>query len=167
MMCQLCGKRPANICINIEINGATDRRFICDKCADKRGLKENPSGSAILALINDINAVNADKDSAGHNLSDRRCNSCGMTYKDFAKNSSLGCMDCYESFADLLKPIFDSITMPSQEESGHTYKAARHDEIQKLKNLLKQCVEREDYENAAKFRDKIAELEAEEHEVII
>ena len=172
MMCQLCGKRPANVCINIDINGNKSQRFICDKCADERKIKENPSGAAILALVNDIRAANLSRQQSEGEKSEqieRTCKSCGMTYKEFAKTYMLGCEDCYESFEDIIKPLVESITKPSavsaQSEKPQNDDVPDRNQILKLKLLLKQCIEREDYENAAKFRDKIAELEAVRHEV--
>lgn len=169
MLCQLCGKRTANVCINIDINGTKTRRFICEQCAEKRKLRENPSGAAILALINDIRAANTENGSDINENEDKCCSSCGMHYKDFAETSKLGCSDCYESFSDRLAPILQSITKPPQstnESAAHDNSpTSKQDDIMKLKHILEQCVEREDYENAAKLRDKISQLEAEETEV--
>lgn len=169
MLCQLCGKRTANVCINIDINGTKTRRFICEQCAEKRKLRENPTGAAILALMNDIRAANAENGSDSNENEDKCCSSCGIHYKDFARTSELGCPDCYESFSDELIPILQSITKPPQstaEPVAHNNATvSRQDDIMKLKHILEQCVEREDYENAAKLRDKIAQLEAEEREV--
>lgn len=169
MLCQLCGKRTANVCINIDINGTKTRRFICEQCAEKRKLRENPSGAAILALMNDIRAANAENNSDIDEHENKCCSSCGMHYKDFAETSKLGCPDCYESFSDSLTPILQVITKPPQstnEPAAHDNSAtSRQEDIIKLKRILEQCVEREDYENAAKLRDKIAQLEAEGPEV--
>lgn len=165
MMCQLCGKRTANVCINIDMNGTKSRRFICDQCADKRKLRENPSGAAILALINDIRAA----DPQAEQNNNRCCPSCGISYKDIVKSSKLGCADCYESFSDVLEPILNTVTMPPQDTQiiriDHSTAPSRQEDIISLKKLLEQCVEREEYENAAKLRDRIAQLEAEEREV--
>lgn len=171
MMCQLCGKRPANVCINIDINGVRSQKFICEKCAEERKLRDNPTGAVILALVNDIRLAN-EGSQADDNLADnidRTCFVCGTTYSDYAKTSKLGCPECYESFKDLLEPVLEKITKPSPESELRKVREKQNKEIRsdilKLQMQLKKCVENEDYENAAVLRDKIAQLKAQTEEV--
>ncbi len=171
MVCQLCGKRPATVCINIDINGERNVRFICEECAEKRKLKANPSSEEILALVNDIKAREAENDAQkAREETDQNieCPECGMRYGDFVKNHKLGCGGCYIAFRDKLMPLLQKRTKPTLEAVPEEPIEEHHSnriEILRLKKLLQQSIETEDYENAAKYRDKIAELENSPKEV--
>ncbi len=162
MICQLCGKRPATICVNIDINGTRNVRFICEACAEERKIKNNPSSDDIIALVNDIKAAETlleSKKAKEEAELAKQCPVCKIYYRDFIKERRLGCAECYNSFKKELEQLIKKRTKPDSSEAEESRVASDRLTVLKLKRLLQQCVEREDYENAAKYRDKIAELE--------
>ena len=88
----------------------------------------------------------------------RVCPACGETESELKKTGLLGCAHCYDSFEDLLLPVF-------ARAQGHTEHIKQPVErsmasLEQLKRDLKTAVEREAYEEAAKLRDDIRRLEA-------
>ena len=162
MICQLCGKRNATVCINIDPNGVKTQQYICEVCAEERKLKENPSGEAILRLVNDIKKENAKRIAeVQESLPDITCPECSTTYKDFIKTGLLGCQNCYSSFSEHLDPLLSQITKhPKPLSEPETEQSDERNHILKLKLKLKQCIDAEDYEQAAIIRDEINKLTA-------
>ncbi len=161
MLCQLCGKKAATVCIMLDINGEKRRQYICEDCANERKLKENPSPEVLLSFMNDIKKL----EQSGLLLTedtDIKCPECRTEYRDFLKTKRLGCAGCYEAFAKQLKKIFAKTTKPEPEKIEEKHVLGHNGEILKLHMKLKQCVEKEDYEQAAIIRDKINELRSQE-----
>jgi protein arginine kinase activator len=92
------------------------------------------------------------------------CPSCGMTIKEIAKASRLGCPDCYEHYKEELIPVI----MQNHGSIKHKGKSPTHpaenvsveEQIKGLELRLKQEIELEHYEEAQKIKDKIAKLKA-------
>ncbi len=91
-----------------------------------------------------------------------RCDQCGMTYLEFRSHGRLGCSNDYEAFKSGLVSILEKIHGGTQ----HTGKApkrlggpaAEQTEVVQLRRELEQAVTVEDYERAAKLRDRLREL---------
>ena len=92
-----------------------------------------------------------------------KCPSCGLSYDDFKQKGRLGCGKCYETFRRLLLPLIKKIHSATR----HTGKAPLHLEkrvssqlkIKELHQHLQRAIQLEEYEEAAKLRDQIKELE--------
>ena len=99
------------------------------------------------------------------------CPTCHTAYSDFVKNSRFGCPDCYRVF-DLLmsenikkvqgndthtgkRPLYSHGMAETKEEDGRE-KLERSIEL--LSSRLKEAVQKEEYEAAARYRDEIREL---------
>ena len=91
------------------------------------------------------------------------CPKCGLTYREFKKIGKLGCDKCYEVFADKLEPIIQQL------HGNTTYKGKKPKEklenmnedskLEELKRKLQEKIKSEEYEEAAKIRDMIKEIE--------
>ncbi len=155
MMCQLCGQRPAAVCLNIDLNGQRIQQYICDECAEERKLKENPSPAAVLALVNEIKKRQEEEKVAEP---DKFCSSCGTAFSQFKKSGFLGCPECYKCFAEELIPFLDKITKPLAAPEEEKSAPLCDTRLLKLQLLQKRAIESENYEEAAKLRDEIAAL---------
>ena len=86
-----------------------------------------------------------------------------MSFQEFRNTGRLGCPYDYELFRDELMPLLENI----HEETRHTGKfphraprdPVRQTELIQLRNELKRAVAAEDYEMAARVRDKIKAIE--------
>ena len=91
------------------------------------------------------------------------CPQCGMSAAEFGESGQLGCAACYRVFKETLVPLFKQIhgnefhrgKIPVSDPSRQ--KARR--ELIDLRRALKKAVGQEAYEQAAKLRDRINELE--------
>lgn len=170
MMCDECGKRPANFHLTKMVNGDKTEYHLCEPCAKARGdwgIPIQPDFSIhqlLSSLLNyPLGQTERTENHAGSVTP--TCRECGLTYNDFAKTGRLGCGRCYEEFGGHLEHLLRRVHGAS-DHSGkvparavQTIKASR--EIDRVKGDLVKAIEREDFETAAKLRDKIRELEKE------
>lgn len=87
------------------------------------------------------------------------CPSCGETASELRKTGLLGCALCYDTFENLLLPVFSRA-------QGHTRHVAaktmqRQGPLERLKADLETAILNEAYEEAARLRDEIRKIEAE------
>jgi protein arginine kinase activator len=95
----------------------------------------------------------------------KTCPSCGITFKQFRAQGRLGCPHDYEVFHDELIPLLESVHSDTQHVGKCPPQAStesrQHHELFRLRSDLRAAVENESYEEAAKLRDRIRELESE------
>ncbi len=167
MLCQLCKNKIATVCINVELNGVKTQQYICEECATQRGLRGNPTGADILRLVNDIKAADAERARAEEAaIPDIACSECGTAYKEFLKSGQLGCQGCYAAFGEHIARVIKDITKPDETAATEPVQQQREDELQRLEAQLKQCIEEENYEEAAVLRDKINAMKTDTAETL-
>ena len=95
-----------------------------------------------------------------------RCPSCGLSYEDFKKKGRLGCGKCYETFRrsllPLLKKIHSATTHVGKTPASLEKRASSQLKTEELYQRLRRTIQLEEYEEAAKLRDQIKELERKE-----
>jgi protein arginine kinase activator len=154
--CQRC-QSPATLHIT-EITGPTqfEEVHLCEQCATKYSQEpdKGKGGKGAKEL-----AAEADEGL----FSKHACPDCGLKFVDFRNSGRLGCPRDYASFREDLLPLLENI----HGETKHCGKTPRRfpqakkneAELTQLRNRLKQAVTREDYEEAARLRDRIKQLE--------
>jgi protein arginine kinase activator len=102
------------------------------------------------------------------------CGQCGTTLEEVRTGSPLGCIECYETFADVI--VFDLVAArrvserlemtPSARvplhvgrQPGETPTISPQVKLVALHEALEETLKREDYEQAAWLRDQIKQLE--------
>ncbi len=96
-----------------------------------------------------------------------RCAKCGMTWDRLKQDGRAGCAQCYVAFSQELANVMERVQKTSQ-HAGKTPRAMlkrqmrlihlrqrRDNRLEMLQRRLKESLERENYEEAAKLRDKI------------
>ncbi|WP_162542194.1 UvrB/UvrC motif-containing protein [Gemmata obscuriglobus] len=91
------------------------------------------------------------------------CGKCGLSYLEFRNHGRFGCAHDYDAFKGELLPLLESI----HGEVRHVGKTPRRlprtqsdqVELTALRRRLQQLVTEENYEEAARVRDRIRELE--------
>jgi protein arginine kinase activator len=96
-------------------------------------------------------------------LDKQTCPVCGISFLEFRNAGRLGCPNDYEAFRDEIIPLLENIHGETQ-HTGKSPKRAppdqrRHLELIRLKHALRQAVSTESYEEAARLRDQIRQLE--------
>lgn len=165
MLCERCHKEPATVYLNKTVNGKTQEIHLCSKCAmEVKGLnpQKDISFESFLSSLLDINKNIVNKNDTKDVIC---CDKCGMTYDEFRKKSKFGCSNCYITFSELISPVIKRV----HGSSVHVGKIPKRTggkiivkkQIKALENKLKEAVIKEEYEDAAKFRDAIRALKKE------
>src|SRR3954451_264282 len=91
------------------------------------------------------------------------CPVCQITFLEFRNSGRLGCPYDYEVFRDELMPLLESIHGETRHSGKVPKRAPRNTQQQttliQIRNELKRAVVAEDYETAARLRDKIRVIE--------
>ncbi len=167
MVCDECGKRPANVHLTKVINGVKTESHLCEQCAREKGeldffsepkfsfpsllaglLQHDPGFAGPMTLPGSVTS---------------RCRRCGLDFSEFRNTGFLGCPDCYDEFRPRLEPLLRRIHGSARHTGkvpGRTGAAAgKRREIENLRAELARLVAKEQYEEAAKVRDRIRALE--------
>ena len=161
MICQKCHKNVATIHFTEIINGKSTNVYLCEECANLNSKINN--GIGLDEILASLMGFTQPKLQYANKKEELICPKCKLTYREFKKIGKLGCEKCYEVFADKLEPII-------QQLHGNTvYKGKRPNEklddikedskLQELKQRLQEKIKNEEYEEAAKIRDMIKEIE--------
>ncbi|MFO0823921.1 MAG: UvrB/UvrC motif-containing protein, partial [Gemmataceae bacterium] len=136
---------------------------LCERCARERHLLPEKPGQAIdlKALVNLMMAPSvtplAQSSPASATMS---CPRCGLTYAAFKGEGRFGCTHDYEVFRTVLEPLFERVHRATS-HAGKIPSRARAAQIDGLRDRLKAAVASENYEQAARLRDLIRQMEAE------
>ena len=176
-MCQNCGKNEVTFKYTQVINGVKKEMNLCDKCARELGLKDmNFSmpinfSSFLSDFFNDYSDSLLPSFMGTQTL---QCKSCGNTFDDFVNRGEFGCSSCYDLFEDRITPILRNLQgatrhigrgykeiTPSTGEKAPIKKESKKEEskLEKLQKDLQKAIKDERYEDAAKIRDEIKQLE--------
>lgn len=166
MLCQNCGKNQATTHVKKTINGETSELHLCAACAAKQGLGGmwNGFGFDLGDFWGSLFAEPAARELAAS----VRCEGCGKTFQEIAHTGKAGCPACYTTFYDRLLPSIQRIHGKAQHvgkispRAGETVKRER--ELTDLKKQLADAIASQQYEECAKLRDRIQELEGDGHE---
>lgn len=164
MICQECGKRPATLHFTKIVNGDKNEFHICETCAREKGemIPGSSNGFSIHNLLSGLLDFEPSSVASAKPQS-VRCEHCGLTYTQFSKLGRFGCGSCYQSFSEKLDPLFKRVhgntvhvgKVPKRTGGLVQYKR----EIESLKKEMMTRIESEEFEQAAKIRDQIREIE--------
>ena len=167
MLCDICAKNPATVHLTEIVDDQMSELHLCEECARKKSSQmESQFGlSDLLAGLADFEKPSEEKE-----LGTVKCPNCGLTYKDFKKVGRFGCSECYITFKKFLAPLLKRIhgsgmhcgKCPVKITPGKS--SRKKVDIQELRCRLQKAVEDEAYEEAAKIRDQIKELQEKEQQ---
>jgi len=161
MICDICNKNNATVHLTEIINDKVVELHICQVCAQAKANQLNKH-------LNISGFLGSFLDMAGElSLQQRitKCPSCGFEYEDFKKKGRLGCGKCYEAFRELLLPLIKKIHNATNHvgkiPTGLENKTPHSNQLKiiELHRSLSRAIQLEEYEEAAKLRDQITELE--------
>jgi protein arginine kinase activator len=153
MLCDICSKREATVHLTEIVNDKMTKLHLCEECAKEKGagMEEHFGLGDLLAGLEP-------------DASDKtKCPVCGFTYRDFKKVGRLGCGECYEAFKKQLTPLLKRLHSADRHIGkvplmvGKTVKDTRT--LQDLRMKMEKAIQFEEFEQAAKLRDQIKEME--------
>lgn len=171
MKCDVCKRKDAKIYYTEIINGKKTEQHLCEDCATEHSTfkainalsnQEFNLGGMLFGLLGNMNKT--EETEVSPEVSS--CKHCGLTYDQFLKGGKLGCPICYQSFGKVLNKNLRSMhgadMHTGKKPVGYVSEATRLvnqlPELEKLSIQLQQAIEQEEYEEAAKLRDRIKEL---------
>ncbi len=162
MLCQSCNEQTATIHLTEITEGLRAETHLCEGCAQKQGLAVK-SQIPINELLSTLLAVQSESGTGPDLSADIQCPSCGITLKQFAEKSLLGCPHDYDVFGEQLKVIIERAHNGNTRHCGKTPTTAPAEDrdrikLMNLKQQLEDAVRDEDYETAAKVRDMIEKM---------
>ena len=160
MQCQICNNTEATIHLTEIVDGMRSEMHICEQCATEQGVAVKSKIPVNELLGNLLASAPADEEMLESTQKDIACPHCGFTLGQFQKKALLGCPHDYEVFEKSLSVLIE------RAHGGKTYHCGKipskipkdekeQIELSSLCQQLEAAVQAEDYEIAAKLRDKI------------
>jgi protein arginine kinase activator len=162
MKCEICGLKDAVIHIRQIQKDLVHELHICEECAQEKGLIREEESE--LPIANLLSGLLEGKDVTGAVDVKEACSRCGMKASEFRKQGKLGCPECFRAFEKDVRAIVSQMAARPR----HTGKVPQTLVIEQsagsegegLRDELREAVEREEYELAARLRDRLRELES-------
>ena len=158
-LCQNCNKDIATVHLTDIKVGEKQEMHFCERCATERGLPK--PGYTMQEIVGALLEKGAKARSAAR--SSQRCPGCGMTYQEFRTKGRFGCANDYNVFKDGLVPLLEKIHGSSQYVGKVPRKVGQERgfelELLMLRQRLLSVIKNEEYEEAARLRDRIQALE--------
>jgi len=168
MICDRCQKHEATIEIREVIGSSNKTVHLCMECAMSDGMLQANGitvdlTSILCNLTSKVMGGDASR-SAEHTegTPELTCGACGTTDIDVRHTGRLGCPDCYDTFADLIRSALAGMHKGTRHVPGAATGGRRADagaveecELTALREELALAVASEAYEHAAKLRDQI------------
>jgi protein arginine kinase activator len=159
MKCQVCSS-PATVHVANLVNGKKHVTHLCQRCAEEQELlkQDDLNLPALLQALIGQHAGQWTQD-----LARLTCPACGIKYMEFRNSGRLGCPNDYDVFRAGLSPLLERIHRSRRHVGKAPRRRADQDllcAVVDLRRRLKEAVDDEDYEEAARLRDLLREKEA-------
>ncbi len=159
MKCDLCN-RPAVVHEVTVKSGVKKEVHLCEVHAREAGIVM-PGQQPINQILSQFvisHGSRAVKQAA------KACSCCGLTFAQFRQSGRVGCAECYKAFENELSPLIERAQNGGTHHTGKSPRRAgvsldRQLLIQRLLKELDHAVAAEQYERAAKLRDRLNSLD--------
>ncbi|MGE0431249.1 MAG: UvrB/UvrC motif-containing protein [Planctomycetota bacterium] len=183
VVCNICNLREAKLHITDvdKTTGAITPLDICLECAIRTGLLPQSGPVALGSLLStpiksiiqaDAETPDPAQDEAAQSgpaeSSDSDapapCPGCGITWEEVQSHVRFGCDRDYDHFHEQVDVLLQRLHGGATRHTGKVpanlgQMRARRDEVQRLNGELEDAIVIENYEEAARLRDRIRELE--------
>jgi protein arginine kinase activator len=157
MKCNKCPKAATLHITEVLPDDQFEELHLCEECAHKYLYEPQQKGAA------KVSEAGQEEGEDVSSLNQRECPECGIKFVEFRNSGRLGCPHDYQEFRDELTPLLENI----HGETRHCGKTPRRfpqskqtqSELSLLRRQLHQAVTKEAYEEAARLRDRIRQLE--------
>jgi protein arginine kinase activator len=157
--CDHCSK-PAVVHNTVIVNGTMNELHLCEEHAVQAGI-QMPGAAPIKELLGQLAQT-----VPGGRPRGPACPECGHPFADFKSSGLLGCASCYDAFAATIGPVVERAHGGATQHVGRVpllgaAAGERTAAVQRLLKELESCIAAEQYERAARLRDRIREMRAE------
>ncbi|MFZ5805713.1 MAG: UvrB/UvrC motif-containing protein [Verrucomicrobiota bacterium] len=175
MECSFCHKNQATCHLTKLVNGKLIEVHVCDQCIpeiNQPNLMDFDIWEAVSKLAaqkgmpDPSKAIEPDPAEISAKslllrpsvMPSTQCPVCGFSNEDIRKTGRLGCPDCYETFASILKDVLNDCQKGLQHLGKVPFKL-KDLRRQRIEDELKRAIDAERFEDAAILRDQLAQLE--------
>ncbi len=161
MLCNICGKSEASIHLTEIVNSQMLELHLCETCAEEKGadLKNQLPFNELLSGLTDLSNL-----IGGQKKEELKCQECGLTYEEFGRTGRLGCAECYHCFSKPLLALIKRVQKGTQHIGKKPAKVSRETgvriDLRDLQDRLRKSIQFEEFEEAARIRDQIKQLES-------
>lgn len=163
MLCQKCQTNLASVRYAEVVDGQVTEQQLCPGCvaALERGV---PSGFDLAGAARPERKAARSRATAEQETEQVACAVCGIPLSTVVSQGRAGCPGCYSGFGERLIPTLQGL----HRFTTHKGKAARaasvrdrlRTDLQSKRALLRSVLRAENYEEAARLRDEIRQLES-------
>jgi len=162
MICNVCGTKEATIHLTEIVNGQMAEIHICERCAEEKGT-DFKTYFNLGDLLTGFAGMGEIAKSGGKKMPPIVCKSCGLTFEDFPKQGRLGWGNPQNVFKKPLEVVIKQVQrsgyhvgkkpskIPKEVRSAH--------DLRQLKERLKKSIRDEAFEESARLRDEIRQIE--------
>ncbi len=158
MKCEKCHERDATVFITQNLNGEVMEMNLCEVCASEMDEPILDEGLSFQQFLTGL-IRSGQKDT---NEDVMLCPNCGMSLEEFKRHSKVGCAQCYPTFKEDLRPVVKRLhgsVHHTGKVPGRIGEVVKHKQtLENYERQLRVALMKEDYEEAAKYRDLIRDL---------
>lgn len=149
-ICQHCEKNAATIHVTEIIGTQKHQMHLCEACSQILGVQSEMTPPLPRRPM----------------VESRACPQCGITFEEFRAKGRLGCPKDYDVFGDLLTGVLKKAHRGECRHRGRLpggqtdLTRTHNDRLLTLRRALRDAVGQERYEEAARLRDEIHQLES-------
>lgn len=154
--CEICGEVRKLFKITEIIDGEKKVYHVCSDCKDKVG-KEEQLKKGAQKFKKDI-SKQLESLLLKPEASEKECPNCGKSYEDIKGDLYFGCPVCVEFFAEEFKELLKNLHSNVSHEANFESEQFLEKKKENYQELIDYAVEKELFEYAAKYRDKLNEL---------
>ena len=162
MLCQKCHKNLATVRYAEVVAGKVAGQQLCADCL-VRQLDDSSPGFELSGPAPGSAPQPKTRLRRTAVKTPRLCKVCGMPFSKVDDTGKMGCIACYANFAEDLAPLLASLHGGTQHQGKKFHaddvRARLGTDLQTKRTLLRSALETENYEEAAKLRDEIQQLE--------
>jgi protein arginine kinase activator len=158
--CENCNEHDATVHYT-EIEGSEKREIhLCEDCYHKKAapVQKMVDLAEILKSLLHGHAAAKETGAAAKAL----CPTCGISLAEFRASGRFGCPNDYRVFHDAIAPLLEKIQHGGRHVGSVPARAGvalqRENELIRLRRELERAVQREEYEEAARLRDRIRQV---------
>lgn len=164
MKCDMCDNE-ATVHLTQIVDGKMSSANLCEHCSKEKGITD-PTGFQLADFL--LGAGGGKKGKSPESGEDTvACPECGFTRAHLKKIGRLGCPECYRTFADDLDNMLRAMhkgtrhigKSPGLTLAPATSAAQLRKRLGDLKAAIERAVAEERYEDAARLRDEMKEME--------
>jgi protein arginine kinase activator len=160
MKCDLCEKTA--VVHEVVIKGSAKREVhLCEQHAKQAGIAA--PHQPLQQILTQFVVQQQQQRPAAPRVEQRCCPACGMNFNQFRQHALLGCPECYTAFERNLAPLIERTQSGGTHHVGRTPRRSAPPSTGpmrlRLMKELDEAVAAEQYERAARLRDRLRTLD--------